>query len=127
MGLYPPNFSNFDCERLLVSRFGWKRASRQNERNLVACLEILGTTDNLPFTDAISDPAHRQLVGVGMFVAGNDLGHDDTLEIASNLLDSFDFNPEERQTFREFLDGPIEVHILLEPIDRDFHELDSHQ
>src|SRR6266849_139779 len=56
-----------------------------------------------------------------MLIAGDDLRHDDALELASDLFNAFDFNPEHRQPLGQFLRRPLEIYILLEPIESDFH------
>jgi hypothetical protein len=57
----------------------------------------------------------------GHLVAGEDLRDHDALELAGELLDAFDFEPEHGEALRELLGRPVEVHVLLEPVLGDFH------
>ena len=76
------NFADFDGERLLT-RLGGKSMAWQNERHFVAGFEIVRAADNLAFAFAVIDPAEQKLVRIGMFVAGQDLGHDNAFELAA--------------------------------------------
>ena len=75
----------------------------QNQRHFVAGLEILRAANNLPLAVSVVDAAEGQLVGVGMFVAGDDLGDDDAVEFAAEFLHTLDFQAEHGQALRPVL------------------------
>ena len=56
-----------------------------------------------------------------MLVAREDLRHDDALELAGELLHALDFEAEHGEPLGQFLGRPVEIHVLLEPVERDFH------
>src|SRR5260370_11012022 len=56
-----------------------------------------------------------------MLVAGDDLRHDDALELASHFFNPFNFNSKHGQSLGQFLRRPIELHVLPEPVESDFH------
>ena len=65
---------------------GGQGGARQDERHFVAGLEVLRPADDLPLALAVIDPADGELVRVGMLVSGDDLGDDDAVELAAELL-----------------------------------------
>jgi hypothetical protein len=92
----------------------------KDQRHFIAGLEILGAADNLPFSAAILDAAERKFVGVGMLVAGKDLGDDDAVEFAAAFIDALDFQAEHGQALGKFLRVPGKIDVLFEPVEGDF-------
>ena len=90
--------------------------ARQDQRHLVAGLEVLRPADDLALALAVIDAADGELVGVGVLVLGDDLGDDDAFEFAAELLHALDFDAEHRQPLGEFFGRPIELDVLLEPV-----------
>src|SRR5450631_3694454 len=56
-----------------------------------------------------------------MFVARDDLRHDDAVERAGNFLHAFDFEAEHGEPLGQFLGRPVEINVLFEPVKGDFH------
>src|SRR5437016_5629397 len=77
--------------------------------------------NNLAFSGAVIDPADREFVGIRMFVTSNHLGDHDAFEFAAQLLNALHFDSEHGQTLGEFFRGPIEIDVLSEPVQGDFH------
>ena len=98
-----------------------QRGSRKNERNLISRLEVLRTANDLAFALSIGDPTDGEFVGVGMFVAGEDLGHNHAVELAGQAHNAFNLETQQRETLGEFFRGPVEVHIIAEPVEGHFH------
>jgi hypothetical protein len=98
-----------------------KRRAGQDERDFVARLEILRAANDLAFARAVVDLAERKFVRTRMLVARDDLRHDDAVERAGNLLHALDFEAEHGEPLDRLLDGPIEINVLLEPVQGDFH------
>ena len=120
MRLHAANASDFDRERFCSFGCG-QRATRQRQRHFVADLVILCAANDLPLAFSISHAANGELVRIGVFVAGNDLGDNDTIKLTPGLVESFHFNTEHCQMLRQLFGGPGEVDVLLEPIQRYFH------
>ena len=95
------NLADLDGEGRLA-RLGGQAVARQDERHLVAGLEVLRAADDLALALAVVDPADGELVGVGVLVLGDDLGDDDAVEFAAELLDAFDLDAEHRQPLGQF-------------------------
>jgi hypothetical protein len=98
-----------------------RRAGWQDERHLVARLEILRAADDLPLARAVIHAAERELVGVGMLVAGDDLRDHDAVERGGNLLHALDLQAEHGEPLGQLLGRPVEIHVLFEPVKGDFH------
>ena len=90
------------AERFLLAGLGQQRRAGQDERHLVACLEILRAADDLSFTRAVVHAADGELVGVRMLVARDDLRHDDAVERAGNFLHALDFEAEHGEPLGQF-------------------------
>ena len=118
--LDPANLADLDGEGRLAW-LGGQGGARQNERHLVAGLEILRPADDLPLALAVIHPANGELVGIRVLVFGDDLGDDDAFKLAAELLHAFDLDADHRQPLGEFGGGPIELDVLLEPVKGDFH------
>src|SRR5204863_7737901 len=73
------------------------------------------------FAFAIIHSADGEFISVGMLLARKNLRDDNILEFAGLLLDAFDFDTQHRQSFAEFFRGPIEIHVILQPIKSYFH------
>src|SRR5262245_47632139 len=56
-----------------------------------------------------------------MLVARDHLRDDYPFEFATNLIDGFDFDSEHGQTLGELFGRPIEIDVLLQPIQCNFH------
>ncbi len=84
----------------------------QNQRDLVAGLEILRAANDLPFALAIVDAAEGKFVGIGMFVAGDDLGDDDAVKFAAEFLHALDFEAEHGEPFGQLFGRPVEINVL---------------
>ena len=115
----------FDDEGLLLARLQGQRVVGQDERDFVAHLVILRTANDGALGPAVIDFADRELVRAGHFVPGEDLGDDDAFEFAGEPLHPFDFEPEHRESLGQFLRRPIEINVLFEPVERDFHRAAS--
>jgi hypothetical protein len=85
------NLADLDGERLRFAGLERQGRAGQDERHLVAGLEILRAADDLAFARAVMDAAERELVGVRMLVARDDLGDDDAGKFAAEFLDALDF------------------------------------
>jgi hypothetical protein len=67
-----------------------QRRAGQDQRHLVAGLEILRAANDLALARAVVHAADGKLVGVRMLVARDDLGHDHAVKIAAELLHALD-------------------------------------
>src|SRR5688572_1444938 len=56
-----------------------------------------------------------------MFFAAENFSDDHIIKFAGLLLNSFNLDPEHGQALRQFLWGPGEIDVILQPIQRDFH------
>ncbi len=101
--------------------FGGQAGARQDERHLVAGLEILRPADDLPHALAVIHHADGELVGIGVLVLGDDLGDDHALELAAELLNALDLDAEHGQPLGQFGSRPVELDVLFEPVESDFH------
>ena len=70
---------------------------------------------------AVIDSAHRELVRAGHLVATEDLRHHDAVELAGQRAHVLDFESQHRELLRQFSGRPVEIDVLFEPIERDFH------
>ena len=82
---------------------------------------IINGLVDLPFALPIIHAAKRKLVRIRMFVARDDLRHDDAIECTSKPLHTLDFEAEHGQAFGRLFRRPIEIHVLFEPVQGDFH------
>ena len=121
VGFHTADLADLDGKGLGVAGLQGQRGSRKNERNLISRLEVLRTANDLAFALAIGDPTDGELVGVGMFVAGEDLSHNHAVELAGQAHNAFDLETQQRETLGEFFRGPVEVHIIAEPVEGHFH------
>ena len=119
------DLADLDGERFLVAGLRRERCAGEDERDLVAGLEILGAADDLPLAGAVGHAADGELVGVRMLVAGQHLRDDDAGELPADLLHAFDLEAEHREPFGEFFGRPIESDVALEPVQGDLHVLDG--
>jgi hypothetical protein len=102
VGFDAADFADFDGERA-SRRVGGEGGAGQDERDFVAGLEVLGAADDLAFALAVVDAADGEFIGVGMFVAGDDLGDDDAFELAGEFADLLDLGAEHGEPFGEVL------------------------
>src|SRR2546421_7661457 len=56
-----------------------------------------------------------------MFISRNDLRDDNARKLAAKRMNAFDFHPKHRQSLGKLFRRPIEIHVLLEPVERDLH------
>jgi hypothetical protein len=63
-----------------------------------------------------------KFVGVGVFVAGQNFGNDDTFELTGETDNILHLNSHHGEAFHGFFYGPVEVDVLFEPISGNFHE-----
>ena len=56
-----------------------------------------------------------------MLIAGDHLPYYDALEGAAGLLDAFHLHTQHGDALAQFLNGPVEVDVFLEPVISDFH------
>ena len=82
---------------------------------------ILRAANNCAFSFTVVHLANREFIRGGYFVFGEDLGDDDAFEFSCDFLDAFNFEAEHGQALRQLLGRRIEIHVLLEPIECDFH------
>ena len=121
----PKHFSFLDDERLLVAGLQRQREVRQDERDFVAGFVVLRAANDDAFAFAIVDFADGELVRAGHRVAREDLGDDDAFELAADFVDAFGFEAEHGEPFGQFLGRPVEINVLFEPVEGDFHR-DGH-
>src|SRR6266446_1290746 len=95
--------------------------SRQDERHLIPSLEIMSAADDLPLALPIVDTTKGELVRVRMFVAGDYLRDHYPFKFTFQLLHALNFNAEHRQPLGQFFRRPIEIDVLFEPVEGDFH------
>ena len=72
--------------------------------------------NDLAFARAVVDATERKFVRARMFVARDDLRHDDAIECAGDFLHALDFEAEHGEPFDRLFDGPVENNVLLEPV-----------
>ena len=116
------NLADFDRKRLLAGFCGQGGAG-QDQWNFVPGLEVVSAADNLPFAFAVVDAVEGKFVRVRVFVAGDDLRDDHAFEGAGDFLNAFDLDPEHGQPLGEFFGRPVEIHVLFQPVQCDFHFL----
>ncbi len=56
-----------------------------------------------------------------MLVAGEHLGDHDAVEATADGLHTFDLESEHGQALGQILGRPVEIHVLFEPVEGDFH------
>ena len=110
-----------DDEWLFLARLQRQRVVRKDERHLVADFVVLRAANDGALALAIIDLAHRQLFRAGHVVAREDLRDDDALELARELLHTFDFEAKHREPFGQFLGRPVEINVLFQPVECDLH------
>ena len=120
VGFDAANLADFDGQGRFAGLAG-QGVAGQNQRNLVAGLEILRAANDLALAAAVVDAAEGKFVGIGMFVAGEDLGDDDAVQFAADFLHALDFEAEQGETPGQFFGGPVEMDVLPEPVESDFH------
>jgi hypothetical protein len=49
------------------------------------------------------------------------LGDDNTFKLAANFVDAFGFEAEHGEPFGQFLGRLVEINVLFEPVEGDFH------
>ena len=121
VGLDAANLAHLDRHGSFA-RLGGQRHAGQDQRDFIAGREILRAADDLPLAPAVLDAAHRELVGVGMLIACNDLRHHDAVTFAADFDHAFDLDSQHGQPLGEFRGRPVEIHVLLEPVQCNFHE-----
>jgi hypothetical protein len=67
------------------------------------------------------DPADLELIGVGMFLGGNDVGDDEILEPGALVGDALDLEADRRQRLGNRRRIGIGVEMLLEPVEGELH------
>jgi hypothetical protein len=102
MGFHAPDLADLDRERFFPG-LRWKGGAREYQGNFIAGLEVVSTTDDLTFALAIIDAAEGEFVSVGVFIARDDLSHDDAVVMVAGLLDAFYLEPEHREAFGQFI------------------------
>src|SRR5688572_9141698 len=86
------HFARLDGEGGLSSR-SRQGAPRYRQRNLVADLIILCAANDLALALSVGHTTDRKTVRIRMFVAGENLGDDDSFKLTGLLLDALDFDP----------------------------------
>src|ERR1051325_9075665 len=124
LGFDAANFADLDCKGLFA-RFSRQSVAGEDEGDFIAGFEIVRTADDLAFAFAVVDAAKRELVSVWVFLAGEDLGDNDAVEIAAKFLNAFDFDAEHGEPFGQLLGRPVEIDVLFEPVKGDFHVLSN--
>ena len=93
----------------------------KNEGNFVSHFEILGPADNLSLSRAIMNLTDRKFVGIRVWLGFDDLCNHDPFVASSDLFNAFHFEAKHGQVFDQFFQGPIEIDILFQSINGDFH------
>ena len=114
------NLADLDGDRRLAG-FGGQGLAGQDQRDFVAGLEVLRAADNLPLASPVIDAAKGELVGIGMFVARDDLSDNYPFKLAAELLRALDFQAEHGQFFRQLFGRAGEINVLPQPVKSDLH------
>mgnify|MGYP000346717819 CR=1 FL=1 len=70
---------------------------------------------------AVVDRAQRELVGVRVFFAGFDLGHDHVGKLAGHATNVVDLEPCSGQLVRQLIRGKVDRDPLFQPLDVELH------
>ena len=101
-----------------------RNGTRQGDGNAVAYLVVLRATDDRLHAarGANVHLADGKLVRVGMLGAGEDFAHDDVFEFRrAGGLHALDLEAEKRDGAADLFDGSVEGHVILQPVQGDFH------
>ena len=115
------NLADLDGEWFLLTGLQGQRCAGQDERDFVAGFEVLGAANDLALAFAVVHAAERELVGVGVFVLGDDLYHHYALELTAELVNTLDFEPKHGELPGQFFGRPVKRDVLFEPVKGDFH------
>jgi len=116
--------------RLLYYEVAGQNGAGQRHGNSIADGVILRATDDCLYSQNLSerDRANRQLVGVGMLVARENLAHDDVGQLwRTGADDVFDFKAEEGDSAADFVGRAFQGDVVAEPVERNFHRMGLRQ
>ena len=78
--------------------------------------------DDGAFGGAVVHGAQVQVVAVGVGLDVEDLGDDDARGRAADLFDAFDLDAGKHQPVHQLPDRQLDVHVFLQPTQRNFHD-----
>ena len=110
--------------RLLDLKISRQHCARKSDENAIARVAIVrAANDGLHAARRPHiDGANRKLVGVGMLRPGEDFANDHMIEFRrAGGNHAFHLKAEKRDRPRNFIDGSIELNVIAEPVEGEFH------